>query len=130
MIEEVAKVRNAELADDYPRAARAAWEAADQAWKVLMRCQDPWPLANQADGVARMFRLGEGIPGYAVNQATCLGLTPDARPLADLSRAAVELGVGVVAWLEERATQLEIPSEARDLIADGRAARYLETMRA
>jgi hypothetical protein len=51
MVEEVAKLRNAEVAGDYVLAARAAWEAADHAWKVLQRCTDPRPLATRADGV-------------------------------------------------------------------------------
>jgi hypothetical protein len=127
MVEEVAKVRNAEVGGDYVRASRAAREAAERAWRVLLRCVDPWPLANQGEGVERMFRLGEEIPGYRANLTLCLGLTPDPRPLAALSRAAMDLADGVVAWLQERAG--ELPADARALIGDGQLARYLRQMR-
>ena len=127
MVEEAAKVRNAEVAGDYLRAARAAWETADQAWRVLLRCTDPWPLASQGEGIERMLRLGEAIPGYRENLALCLGLTSEARPIAALSRAALDLADGVVAWLGERAE--ELPDDARAFLGDRRLARYLREMR-
>jgi hypothetical protein len=127
MFEEVAKVRNAEIAGDYRLAARAAHEAGEHAWRVLLRCADPSPLANQAAGVERMLHLGEAIPGYRQNLALCLGLTPEARPLAELSRAALHLADGVVAWLQERAE--ELPPDVRAFLGDGQLARYLRQMR-
>jgi hypothetical protein len=126
MVEEVAKVRNAAVAGDYLAAARAAWEAGDEAWKVLQRCADPRPLRTQREGVERMLRLGDGIPGYRENLAICLGLTPAPRPLEELSRAALELAEGVVAWLEAHVA--DQPSVA-ELLADGKLARYLRQMR-
>ena len=128
MVEEVAKVRNAAVAGDYLAAARAAWEAGDEAWKVLQRCHDPRPLATQRDGVDRMLRLGDDIPGYRENLAICLGLTPAARPLEELSRATLELAEGVVGWLEVHVTELGQPRVA-ELLADGKLARYLRQMR-
>jgi phosphoribosyl-AMP cyclohydrolase len=129
MVEEVAKVRNAEVAGDYLAAARAAWEAADQAWKVLLRCTDPWPLRTQREGVERMRRLGEAIPRYRENLLICLGLTPDPRPLDALSRAALELAEAVVAWLEPRVGEFDQPP-VTELLAGGRLAAYLHQMHA
>jgi phosphoribosyl-AMP cyclohydrolase len=128
MVEEVAKVRNAVAADDYLAAARAAWETADQAWKVLLRCTDPWPLRSQREGVERMLRLGEAIPRYRENLLICLGLTPDPRPLDALSRAALQLAEGIVAWLEPRLNDLDQPA-VTELLADGKLAAYLRQLR-
>ena len=130
MVEEVAKVRNAAAAGDYLAAARAAWEAGDQAWKVLQRCGDPRPLDDQRAGVQRMLDLGAGIPGYRENLLVCLGLTPEPRPIERLSPAALDLAAGVVAWLEAHADELGIPDEARAFLGAGRLARYLQQMRA
>jgi hypothetical protein len=129
MVEEVGKVRNAEATADYPRASIAAREAAERAWRVLQRCADPRPLVNQSEGIARTLRLGEAIPGYRANLTLCLGLTPDPRPLAALSRAALDLADGVVAWLEGSADAVGLPADVRALLGDGRLAGYLRQMR-
>jgi phosphoribosyl-AMP cyclohydrolase len=129
MIEEVAKVRNAEMAADYMAAARAARETADRAWRVLLRCVDPWPLENQAAGVERMLRLGDAIPGYRDNLLLCLGLTPVARPMTGLAGAALDLADGVVAWIEVNAARIGLPEDVRALLGDGQLARYLRQMR-
>jgi len=128
MVEEAAKVRNAAEAGDYLGAARAAQEAADEAWKVLYRCADPRPLATQREGVERMLRVGEGIPRYRENFLLCAGLTPDPRPLDALARAAVGLAEGVVAWVTAHVDELDQPRVAK-LLADGQLARYLRQMR-
>lgn len=129
MVEEAAKVRNAELAGEYALAARAAHETAEHAWRVLLRCADPRPLANQRQGVERMLRLGEAIPGYRENLSFCLGLTPDPRPLAALARSALDLADGVVAWLGANADAVDLPADARAFLGEERLARYLRQMR-
>jgi hypothetical protein len=129
MVEEVAKVRNAEDAADYLRGASAAREAGEHAWRVLQRCADPRPLAKQGDGIERALRLGEAIPGYRANLTLCLGLTPDPRPLAALASAALDLADGVVGWLEQNADAVGLPADVRALLADGRLASYLRQMR-
>jgi hypothetical protein len=129
MVEEVAKLRNAEVAGDYVLAAHAAQAAADHAWKVLQRCTDPRPLATSADGVERMLDLGAAIPGYRRCMLVCLGLTPEARPLAGLAAAALDLADGVVAWLAERLPELAPPPGVADLLAGGALARHLGQLR-
>jgi hypothetical protein len=129
MVEEVAKVRNAAAVSDYLTAARAAYEAGDLAWKVLQRCADPRPLANQAAGVERMLALGQAIPGYRADLAICMGLTPEPRPLETLSRAAVDLAEGVVTWVETWLPRRPETEAVRAFLGEGRLLRYVRQMR-